>query len=244
MPDINIIVYADELPEASETSPAFVQTPDGTLYRKKAAEGGSLLGTWVFTDIPAFTSLGTGNNVFNINFLSNGQSYTSLTAYCGSTAFDPNKYIKYNNNTVFSASSASWTLDAFKTIQITDISSLTSVDEFTSWLTANATKQGGGATVSYSYVAVGAIYKHYITDDMDNRITIFTNSNAEMTEWSFGGETVILSFGKSLVSGNDGVLLYLDETDTTAPRCVFVTTNGTISEESLGSVASDEVTEV
>lgn len=90
----------------------------------------------------------------------------------------------------------------------------------------------------------GGIYKHYITDGLDNRITIFTNSGVEMTEWSFGGETTILSFGKSLVSGNDGVLLYLDETDTTAPRCVFVTTDGTVSEESLGEVVSDEVTEV
>lgn len=154
-PTVNIIEYADELPTASETSPAFVQTSDGTLYRKKAVEGGSLIGTWVFTDVPDLTSLETGNNVFNINFLSNGQSYTSLTAYGGSSAFDPNKYIKYNNNTVFSLSSASWTLDAFKTIKITDISSLTNEAAFTSWLTANATKQGGGGgTVTYSYVAL------------------------------------------------------------------------------------------
>lgn len=90
----------------------------------------------------------------------------------------------------------------------------------------------------------GAIYKHYITDGLDNKITIFTNSGEAMTEWSFGGETTILSFGKSLVSGNDGVLLYLDETDTTAPSCVFVTTNGTVSDESLGEVLSDDVTKV
>lgn len=90
----------------------------------------------------------------------------------------------------------------------------------------------------------GAIYKHYITDGLDNKITIFTNSGEAMTEWNFGGETTILSFGKSLVSGNDGVLLYLDETDTTAPSCVFVTTNGTVSSESLGEVLSDDVTKV
>lgn len=36
-----VIEYVEELPTASETSPNFVQTPDGTLYRKKAVEGGS-----------------------------------------------------------------------------------------------------------------------------------------------------------------------------------------------------------
>lgn len=88
------------------------------------------------------------------------------------------------------------------------------------------------------------IYKHYIADDMDNIITIFTNSSAEMTEWNFGSGTIILSFGKSLVTGNEGVLLYLGETDTNSPSCVFVTTNGTVSEESLGGIVSDEVTEI
>lgn len=87
-------------------------------------------------------------------------------------------------------------------------------------------------------------YKHDIADDMDNIITIFTNSGAEMTEWSFGGGIIILYFGKSLVSGNEGVLLNLDETNTTAPWCVFVNTNGKISRESLGMIASDEVTEI
>lgn len=88
------------------------------------------------------------------------------------------------------------------------------------------------------------IYRHYITDDQDNRITIFTNSGAEMTEWGFGDGTIILSFGKSFVSGNDGVLLYLDETDTNAPSCVFLITDGTVTNESLGMFVSDEVTEV
>ena len=89
-----------------------------------------------------------------------------------------------------------------------------------------------------------AIYKHYITDDQDNKITIFTNSGVEMTEWSFVGETTILSFGKSFVGGYDGVLLSLDETDTPAPSCVLVDNDGTVSRESLGAIVSDEVTEV
>lgn len=148
-----VIERPESLPTATADSPDFVEV-GGVLYRKKAVEGGSLLGTWVFDDVPSLTSLGTGNNVFNINFLSNGQSHTSLTAYGGSSAFDPDKYIKYNNNIVFLASSANWSLSAYKTIQITDISTLTNVDEFTTWLTANATRQGGGGTVTYSYVAL------------------------------------------------------------------------------------------
>lgn len=88
------------------------------------------------------------------------------------------------------------------------------------------------------------IYKHYITDDMDNKVTIFTNSGAELTEWSFGSGTIIISFGNSFVGGNDGVLLYLEETEPTAPRCVLVTTEGTVLEDNLSTLVSDEVTKV
>lgn len=60
-----------------------------------------------------------------------------------------------------------WQGDSYKTINITDVSALTNGTEFTSWLTANATKQGGGGgTVTYSYVApadLTVLYEHNIS---------------------------------------------------------------------------------
>ena len=67
--------------------------------------------------------------------------------------------IDYDINNVYIAAAGgtgTWYGPENKTIQITDVSTLTNVDEFTTWLTANATKQGGGGggTVIYSYVAL------------------------------------------------------------------------------------------
>lgn len=140
-----VIEYADELPTASETSPNFVQTPDGVLYRKKAVEGGSLLGTWVFND----TLVLSGRNTFNVSFTSNSGTYTQMS-YITGVAND----LSYGSEVVYSETKGmgGWNNTAFKTINITDISALTNVDEFTQWLTANAT--GGGASVSYEYVAM------------------------------------------------------------------------------------------
>ena len=148
-----VIEYADELPTASETSPNFIQTPDGTLYRKKAVEStGGLVGTWVFNNSIVFE--GTIRN-FNVNFSSNGSQYSHIES---NQTYDPkfgsSVSIYFGSSLVYSGSNASgnWTNTAYKTIQITDISALTNVDEFTTWLTANAT--GGGASVSYEYVAM------------------------------------------------------------------------------------------
>ena len=161
-PTVNIIEYANELPTASETSPAFVQTPDGTLYRKKAVEGGSLLGTWVFNDMPNIPhNMGQGEKTttYNINFLSDSKTFSSIVLYTtgGSMSGDDlltelryDSYVAY-----YGIDGYLWAKEAYKTIKITDISSLTNEAEFTSWLTANATKQGGGGgTVTYSYVAL------------------------------------------------------------------------------------------
>lgn len=140
-----VIEYAEQLPTASETSPNFVQTPDGTLYRKKAVEGGGLLGTWVFNDVLNINS----NFKYNINFTvtQSGQQYTFIEGVSspkGESLYYSNSFVPYDGGV--------WMSQDYKTIQITDISSLTNVDEFTQWLTANAT--GGGASVSYEYVAM------------------------------------------------------------------------------------------
>ena len=145
-----VIEYAEQLPTASETSPNFVQTPDGTLYRKKAVEGGGLLGTWVFNDTPSITE----SKIFNISFTSDSKNYISLETYYSTNAFDIQYNVSGGSDVAYSGAKGvgSWSKDSYKTIQITDISSLTNVDEFTQWLTANAT--GGGASLLYEYVAV------------------------------------------------------------------------------------------
>ena len=169
-----VIERPESLPTATADSPDFVQTPDGTLYRKKATEGGSLLGTWMFND-NVDCSVGY---TFNISFTCSyfpSTDFTSLIVSAG-PRFGPWN-IFYDSGTSQNAydglteTTGNWVNEACKTIQITDISALTNEAEFTSWLTANATKQGGGASVSYEYVAqqdAGAsggggtkLYEHY-----------------------------------------------------------------------------------
>ena len=149
-PTVNIIECAEELPEASETSPAFVQTPDGTLYRKKAVADDGLIGTWIFNNALSGI-LVPSDTTYNLSFSSNGQQYTSLRTYTDNRDLE---YMDYGETNVYGGR-LGFTNENFKTIQITDISSLTNEEEFTSWLTANATKTGGGGgTVTYSYVAL------------------------------------------------------------------------------------------
>lgn len=140
-----VIAREETLPTATADSPDFVQTPDGTLYRKKATEGGSLLGTWVFND----TVSSSDDYNFSLSFTSNNEAYKEI----GVTSL----YINYIEGEGSLGQRVymlgEWQGNAYKTIQITDISALTNEAEFTSWLTANATKQGGGASVSYEYVA-------------------------------------------------------------------------------------------
>lgn len=165
------IEYAEELPAASETSPAFVQTPDGVLYRKKATkkapEGGSLLGTWVFKD----------ELVNNIG--KNRQEYYNITFLCPSafsgdcdemhvvfSRFEGVESVAYYDNDIADLMGRSkivysianenlWDKEGYKTIQITDTSALTNKAEFATWLKANATQTSvGGASVTYSYIAL------------------------------------------------------------------------------------------
>lgn len=144
-----VIERPESLPTATADSPDFVQTPDGTLYRKKAVADDGLIGTWVFEERPSLTTI-PQDTTYNLSFRSNGQVFTTLRAYSGALDLE---YIDYGETNVYS-SHLGFSNDSYRTIQITDISSLTNVDEFTTWLTANATKQGGGASVTYSYVAL------------------------------------------------------------------------------------------
>ena len=156
-----VIAREETLPAATADSPDFVEV-GGVLYRKKAVDGGSLLGTWVFNDMPNIPdNVGQGEKTttYNINFLSDSKTFSSIVLYTtgGSMAGDDLlTELRYDSNVAYyGIDGYSWDKEAYKTIQITDISALTNEEEFTSWLTANATKQGGGgASVTYSYVAL------------------------------------------------------------------------------------------
>lgn len=157
-PTVNIIEYAEQLPTASGTSPNFVQTPDGTLYRKKAVEGGGLVGT-VYTFKDDIATLITSSNTFNLSFTSNnGTSYSSIKVKKSTWAAS----MSYDDTAVWGSPAAAdadyygWkTSGNYKEITITDISSLTNVDEFVSFMDSVATSTGdGGGSVTYSYVAL------------------------------------------------------------------------------------------
>lgn len=162
-----VIERPESLPTATADSPDFVEV-GGVLYRKKAVEGGSLLGTWVFND-KLVDNIGkdSGQEEYNITFL----CPSAFSGDCDEihvvfSHFEGVESVSYYDNdiadfmgrakTVYSIANENlWYKEDYKTIQITDISSLTNEAEFTSWLTANATKQGGGGgTVTYSYVAL------------------------------------------------------------------------------------------
>lgn len=144
-----VIEYAEELPTASETSPNFVQTPDGTLYRKKAVEVESLLGTWVFNDnITGLPSIFGREKYYTFSFSSNSENYVKIILGKNNIGYYTNP-----DGVATTVYTTAWSNTAYKTIQITDISSLTNEAEFTSWLTANATQTGGGA-FNYEYVAM------------------------------------------------------------------------------------------
>ena len=181
-----VIEYAEQLPTASETSPNFVQTPNGTLYRKKAVEGGGLLGTWVFNDTPSITE----SKIFNISFTSDSKNYISLETYYSTNAFDIQYNVSGGSDVAYSGAKGvgSWSKDSYKTIQITDISSLTNVDEFTQWLTANAT--GGGASVSYEYVAMQEVPTPTTADN--GKVLGVTNGAYALQEAGGGGVQLYL----------------------------------------------------
>ena len=172
-----VIEYAEELPTASETSPNFIQTPDGTLYRKKSVESIAILGTWVFN-----SNINKPSNIYVLSFTSNRNEYTQI-------GWRVEEGLYYQSDagpdTVYIESSNSWVKEGFRTINITDISSLKNVDEFTQWLTANATKQGGGASVTYGYVAMQEVPTPTTADN--GKVLGVANGAYALQEASGGG---------------------------------------------------------
>lgn len=144
-----VIERPESLPTATADSPDFVEV-GGVLYRKKATEGGSLLGTWVWNSF-----INSTTNTFNFSFTSNDTQYTGIKVYPEGRGVHI-EYLKSNGESDNASTGGPSVSEEYKTIQITDTSALTNEAEFTSWLTANATKTGGGggASVTYSYVAL------------------------------------------------------------------------------------------
>lgn len=143
-----VIAREETLPTATADSPDFVEV-GGVLYRKKVVEGGSLLGTWSFNN-----TITQPVEDFNVSFIFGDKSCNLIETFRGDLNFR-NTSIVGADYLVYSFSLNTWYAGSPATIQITDISALTNEAEFTSWLTANATKQGGGGgTVTYSYVAL------------------------------------------------------------------------------------------
>lgn len=149
-----VIERPESLPTATADSPDFVEV-GGVLYRKKAVEGGSLLGTWVFNDTLSITDNDLAT--FLLGFSSAGETFNEIVLGKNKENFQM-KYLPTGSTPLAWSDdyiNNGWWNVSYKTIQITDVSSLTNREEFATWLKANATKQGGGGgTVTYSYVAL------------------------------------------------------------------------------------------
>lgn len=183
-----VIEYAEQLPTATADSPNFVQTPDGVLYRKKAVESGGLVGT-TYTFKEDIATLVTSSNTFNLSFTSNnGTSYSSIVVTKGSF----NASMRYDSTTVWSSPAGAdadyygWkNSGSYKEITITDISNLTNVDEFIRFMDSVATSTGGGASVSYEYVAMQEVPTPTTADN--GKVLGVTNGKYALQEASGGG---------------------------------------------------------
>lgn len=157
-------------PIAVEDSPDFAEV-GGTLYRKKTSGVTGLTGNWTFNSNASLSAV--AGKTFNVNFSSNSSTFNSIVI---TSSGDGNYTMYYDSTQVHSTketddnvTSSNWN-NAYQNIQITNTSSLTNALEFFFWLNENATQTGGGASVSYEYVAqqdAGAggggtkLYEHY-----------------------------------------------------------------------------------
>lgn len=105
----------------------------------KGAEQDELAGTWVFND----TITATSANTYDVSFICNNESFTSITfSFSGTpTPSEPEVMfiINYNDTTSYYDT---WLGEAYKTITITSkLSEVTNGDQLLAWLQVNATKQ-------------------------------------------------------------------------------------------------------
>lgn len=163
-----VIVQYDTLPTATADSPDFVQTPDGTLYRKSKRE--SAAGAYTWNDTPASPTAAINAS---IDFTYQGAAQTSMSI--GSTGGIVS--IAYYPAAFLYTSATGWgSLSKDFTIQSDEIPA-----DLAEYLSANATRQGA-ATILYSYEVVGGADITFATNEEID--ALFTETQAPTVETS------------------------------------------------------------
>ena len=163
-----VIVQYDTLPTATADSPDFVQTPDGTLYRKSKRE--SAAGAYTWNDTPASPTAAINAS---IDFTYQGAAQTSMSI--GSTGGIVS--IAYYPAAFLYTSATGWgSLSKDFTIQSDEIPA-----DLAEYLSTNATRQGA-ATILYSYEVVGGADITFATNEEID--ALFTETQAPTVETS------------------------------------------------------------
>ena len=163
-----VIVQYDTLPTATADSPDFVQTPDGTLYRKSKRE--SAAGAYTWNNTPASPTAAINAS---IDFTYQGAAQTSMSI--GSTGGIVS--IAYYPAAFLYTSATGWgSLSKDFTIQSDEIPA-----DLAEYLSTNATRQGA-ATILYSYEVVGGADITFATNEEID--ALFTETQAPTVETS------------------------------------------------------------
>lgn len=163
-----VIVQYDTLPTATADSPDFVQTPDGTLYRKSKRE--SAAGAYTWNNTPASPTAAINAS---IDFTYQGAAQTSMNI--GSTGGIVS--IAYYPAAFLYTSATGWgSLSKDFTIQSDEIPA-----DLAEYLSTNATRQGA-ATILYSYEVVGGADITFATNEEID--ALFTETQAPTVETS------------------------------------------------------------
>ena len=163
-----VIVQYDTLPTATADSPDFVQTPDGTLYRKSKRESAAGAYTWNNTPTSPTAAINA-----SIDFTYQGAAQTSMSI--GSTGGIVS--IAYYPAAFLYTSATGWgSLSKDFTIQSDEIPA-----DLAEYLGTNATRQGA-ATILYSYEVVGGADITFATNEEID--ALFTETQAPTVETS------------------------------------------------------------
>lgn len=146
------IISVESLPTATADSPDFVQTLDGTLYRKQTIQNDSLIGTWQFGSGMAASI----PENWTFDFTCDGVNYTGILVQADLES------IKYQGSNPVTVYQFGWLNNKYKTITITDISGITDEAAFTEYMTSKATKL---PTYSYEEVGVSGTAVEFATVD-------------------------------------------------------------------------------
>lgn len=140
----NEVIVVKGLYSATADSPDFLQTPGGTLYRKKYTQtiDDYVIGIYRFND-----NADRANGVYNLDFTSNGKTFTSIEIDSEAA------FIRYNNSdgSYADAFMGSW-VEEYRIITVTNVLP-SNVSVIQNLLTNYAVKQ---PSTTYSYAEIGA----------------------------------------------------------------------------------------